>query len=335
MNSRYNTYSILGINRLARVVDSHVLVVIGLGAARLAADVTCVRPSARMHPQVFLKIVRAVEGLVTDVARVRLVLLVLLHVPQAVVLADKLRATVVARVRPHVPMGIHVRRVIAVPVERRAALITFERLGAARRVRPLVQLQIPLGAERLRADLTLVRPLAVVHAHMHRQRRAQVDALADRALDVLALALSVRDESAIVGATHVTRQTGHVDKSLVAVRARLRLLVVRLLVPGELLLRVEHLAAMAYVILELLLDVEMMPVFVLGQIRVSAEGLVAQTAPDGRVTGVAVRVFLQLLLGEERLVAHGTRERLDAQMTFHVELEVLLAIKILAALATL
>lgn len=206
------------------------------------------------------------EGLVAYIARVRLVLLVLLHVPQAVVLADELRAAVVARVRPHVPMGIHVRRVIAVTVERRAALIALERLGAARRVRPLVQLQIPLGAERLGADLTLVRPFAVVHAHMHRQRRSQVDTLADRTLDVLALALSVGNESAIVGATHVTRQTGHVDKSLVAVRARLGLLVVRLLVPGELFLRVEHLAAVAYVVLELLLDVEVMPVFVLSQI---------------------------------------------------------------------
>lgn len=316
-------------------MDSHVLVVIGLGAAGLAADVTRVRPRARVHSQMLLEIVRAVEGLVADVARVRLVLLVLLHVPQAVVLADELRAAVVARVRPHVPMGIHVGRVIAVTVERRAALITLERLGAARRVRPLVQLQVPLGAERLGADLALVRPLAVVHAHVHRQRRSQVDALADRALDVLALALGVGDESAIVSATHVTRQAGHVDEPLVAVRARLRLLVVRLLVPGELLLRVEHLAAVAYVVLELLLDVEVMPVLVLGQIRVSAEGLVAQATPDGRVAGVAVGVLLQLLLGEERLVAHGTWERLDAQMALHVKLEVLLAVKILAALPAL
>lgn len=32
------------------MMDSHVLVVIGLGAAGLAADVTCVRPRARVHP---------------------------------------------------------------------------------------------------------------------------------------------------------------------------------------------------------------------------------------------------------------------------------------------
>lgn len=133
----------------------------------------------------------------------------------------------------------------------------------------------------------------------------------------------------------MTRQAGHVDKSLIAVRARLGFLVMSLFVPGELLLRVKHLATVAYVILELLLDVEMMSVFVLCQIRISAEGLVAQTTPDGRITGVAVGVLLQFLLGKECLVAHGTRERLDAQVTFHVELEVLLPVEILAALSAL
>lgn len=275
------------------------------------------------------------EGLVAHVARVRLVLLVLLYMPQAVVLTDELRATVVARVRPYVPMGIHVRRVIAVTIERRAALITFEGLGATCRVCPFVQLQVPLGAERLGANLTFVRSLAVVHAHMHRQRRSQVDTLADRTLDVLTLALSVGNKTTIVSATHVTRQAGHVDKSLIAVRARLGLLVVSLFVPGELLLRVEHLAAVTYVVLEFLLDVEMMSVFVLSQIRISAEGLVAQTTPDRRVAGVAVGVLLQLLLSKECLVAHGTRERLDPQVTFHVEFEILLPVEILAALSAL
>lgn len=166
--SSSDPYSILGIYRLSRVMDSHVLVVIGFGTAGFAADVTRVRPRARVHPQVLLEIVRAVEGLIAHVARVCLVFFMLLHVPQAVVLADELGAAVVARIRPHVPMGIHVRRVIAVTVERRAALITFEGLGTARCMCPLVQLQVPLGAERLGADLTFVRPLAVVHAHMHR-----------------------------------------------------------------------------------------------------------------------------------------------------------------------
>lgn len=153
-------------------MDSHVLVVIGLGAAGLAADVTRVRSRARVHPQMLLEIVRAMEGLVAYVARVRLVLLVLLHVSQTVVLADELRAAIVARVRTHVTVGIHMRRVVAVTIKGRAALITLERLSAACRMRPLVQLQIPLGAECLGADLTLVRPFAVVHAHVHRQRRS-------------------------------------------------------------------------------------------------------------------------------------------------------------------
>lgn len=131
----------------------------------------------------------------------------------------------------------------------------------------------------------------------------------------------------------MTRQTGHVDESLVAIRARLGLLVVRLLVPGELLLRVKHLAAVAYIVFEFLLDVEVMPILVLRQIRISAESLVAQATFDGRVTGVAVGMFVQFLLGEERLVAYRARKRFDAQVPLHMQLEVLLPIKILTALS--
>lgn len=133
----------------------------------------------------------------------------------------------------------------------------------------------------------------------------------------------------------MTSQTGHVDESFVTIRACLGLLVVRLLVPGELLLRVEHFTAMAYIVFEFLLDVEVMPVFVLRQIRIPAKSLVAQTTLDGRVTGVAVGMFVQFLLGEKRLVAHGARKRLDAQVSFHMQLEVLLPIKILTALSAL
>jgi len=117
-----------------------VLVVIGLGAAGFAANVTRVRSRTRVHPQMFLEIVGAMEGLVAYVARVRLVLLVLFDVSQAVVLANELRAAIIARVGTHVTVGIHVRRVVAVTIKGSAALITLERLGAASRVRPLVQL---------------------------------------------------------------------------------------------------------------------------------------------------------------------------------------------------
>jgi len=77
-----------------------------------------------------------------------------------------------------------------------------------------------------------------------------------------------------MGTAHVARQTSHMDKTLITVCTRFWLFVMCLFVPGKLLLRVKHLATMAYIILELLLDVEMMPILVLRQIRISAEGLV-------------------------------------------------------------
>lgn len=168
MDDLMGPYLVLCIYRLTRVMNSHVLVMIRLGAAGLATDMACVRSRARVHSQVLLQIVRAMEGLVAHIARVRFVLFVLLHVSQAVVLTDELCATVVACIRPYISVGVHVRRVVAVTIERRAALITLKRLGAASGVSPLVQLQIPLGAERFRADLTFVRPFAVVNAHVHR-----------------------------------------------------------------------------------------------------------------------------------------------------------------------
>jgi len=61
-------------------MNSHVLVVIGFGATGLAADVTRIWPCTRVHPQMLFEIVRAMEGLVAHIARVRFVLLVFLHV---------------------------------------------------------------------------------------------------------------------------------------------------------------------------------------------------------------------------------------------------------------
>lgn len=251
-------------------MNSDVLVVIGLGTARLSADVARVGPRPRVDSQVLLEIVGSMEGLVAHVAGVLLVFLVLLDVSQAVVLPDELSPAVVAGVGPDVPVGVHVGRVVTVPVKSGATLIALEGLGAAGGVGPLVQLKVPLGAECLGADLALVGPLAIVDAHVYRQGGAKVDALADGTLDVLVFALGVRHEATIVGTTHVAGETGHVDEALVAVGAGLGLLVVGLLVPGELLLRVEDFATVTDVVLQLLFDVQVVTVLVLGEIRVSA-----------------------------------------------------------------
>lgn len=97
----------------------------------------------------FLQVVRSVESLVANVTRVCFVLLVLLHVSQAIVLSYELSAAVVARVWTHIAVGVHVSRVVAVTIKGSAALIALERFGAASCMSPLVQLKIPLGAEGL------------------------------------------------------------------------------------------------------------------------------------------------------------------------------------------
>lgn len=82
------------------------------------------------------------------------------------------------------------------------------------------------------------------------------------------------------------------DESFVTIRARLGLLVMCFLVPGKLLLRVKYFTAVAYIVFELFLDVEMMPIFMLRQIRIPAESLVAQATLDGRVASVTVGMFV-------------------------------------------
>lgn len=100
----------LGGDGLARVVDLHVLVVVGLVAGRLAADVAGEGPRAAVHLHVLGQVVAAVEGLAAlgHLAHVLLGHLVLAHVSLAVVLADELAAAVVARVGPHRLVRVHV-----------------------------------------------------------------------------------------------------------------------------------------------------------------------------------------------------------------------------------
>lgn len=294
-----------------------------------------VRSRSRVYPQMFLQIVRPMESLLADLARVRLVLLMFLHVPQTVILPDKLRSTIVASVRSNIPVRVHVSSVVAVSVKRRAALVALERFGAPRSVGPLMQLQIPLGAEGLGADLALVRSFSIVHSHVHRQRASQIDTLANRALHVLHLSLSVWNEPSIVSSSHMSRETRHMNKSLVTISASLRFLVVSLLVPGKLLLGMKNFAAMTDVILEFFLDVEMVSVLVLGEIGVSSESFVAEVAFNRGVSSVTVHVLVEFLFGQERFIAGGARERFDPQVPLHVKFEVLLAVEILTALAAL
>lgn len=245
------------------MVYLHVLVVIRLRRGSFTADVAGVRPESAVDAHVIFQVVGPVEGLAAHLTTEHLLVLVLFHVSLAVVLSDELRPTVVTSVRSDALVRVHVGRVVALSDERPLALVALERLRDSRGVRPLVQLQVPLGGEVFVADETRVRPLAAVVAYVHLQRRLQVDALADGALDVLRVLVPRREEPVVVGAAHVTRQTRHVYELLVAVRARFGLGVVDLFVPRQLLLRVEHLLAEANVILHLLLDVQVVTVSVL------------------------------------------------------------------------
>lgn len=149
------------------------LVVVRLIAGRLPADVTGERSRPAVHFHMFRQVVRSVERLTAllDLAHEFLSHLVFAHVSLAVVLADELAAAVVAGVGAHGLVRVHVRHELAVADEgagarrHRAAV----GLGRARHVRPAVQLQVPLGGERLVAHHAHVRPRARVCQHVRAQ----------------------------------------------------------------------------------------------------------------------------------------------------------------------
>lgn len=95
-------------------------------------------------------------------------------------------------------------------------------------------------------------------------------------------------------------------------RARLGLVVVDLLVPGEFLLRVEHLTARAYEIFSFFLDVVMMPIAMLDEIRVPPKSFIAHRAFDGSFARVNVLVFVQFLFRKERFLANDTFVRFNS-----------------------
>lgn len=291
-------------------MDFDVFVVIGFGAGRLAANVARVRPDPRVHFQMLREVVTSVKGLsaIGHLARVHLLVLVLFHVPQAVVLSDELASAVVARVRSDGLVRVHVRGVIRLPDESALTELAFERLAGAVGVRPLVQLQIPLGGEVFVTDDARVRFVPRVSLHVRFDGRLEVHLVAHRTRDVLVDSLLVGHEVVIVSPPHVPSERSDVDKLLVAVKTRFGLVVVNLLMPGELLLRMEHLPACAYVISQLFFHFKVVPVSMLSHIGITTEGEVAQIALDGSFSGVHVPVLQHFLSRYERFSASVASE---------------------------
>lgn len=81
------------------MMNLNVFIVIRLGGGRFAANMTGIRSIAAMHPHVILQIVRTMKRLPAHVATVRFFVFVLFDVSLTVVLANKLRPAIVARVR--------------------------------------------------------------------------------------------------------------------------------------------------------------------------------------------------------------------------------------------
>lgn len=139
-------------NRLPCMMDIYMLVMIRFGRRCFTADMTRVWPVPTVYSHMILQIIGAMKRLTTQLAVVHLGILVLLHVSLAVVLSDKFRPAIVARVGLEVFVRIHVRDKVALANESAPTKVAFERFLRSGLVRVSVQLQVPLCGELFAAN---------------------------------------------------------------------------------------------------------------------------------------------------------------------------------------
>lgn len=128
-------------------------------------------------------------------------------------------------------MSVHMSSIVGFPNESPLAQLTLKWFCGPRGVRPLVQLQIPLGGKALVADQTGERLMTAMIAYVHLEIGSQIHTLTDRTFDVLRHPLLIGEEAFVVGSSDMSGEAGHVDEFLAAVRAGFRFRIVDLLVP--------------------------------------------------------------------------------------------------------
>lgn len=263
---------------IPRVMDLNVFVVIRLGGRRLAANVARERPLASVYAPVLGQVIRSVEFLVADITSEVLLLFVLARVPHPVRLAHKLAAAVIACVRPYRPVRIHVRDVVVLTDKCVRTHGALERFRRPVRVRPLVLLQVPLGAELLVANLTRVLVLFLgVRLEVGFKARLQVFLVTVRTRYSLVLQQRIL---VWMRQPDVACQAVAVDEAFAAEWTHLGLFLVRLFVPVEFGLRNERFATLAYVVFLVRALVQVVPVAMLCQVGVAAEAGEADIALD-------------------------------------------------------
>lgn len=183
----------------------HVLIMIRLSRGSLPTNMAGIRPQATMYAHMIFEIIGPMKRFPADLTTEHFLVLVLFDMSLAVVLSDELSPAVIASVGPDALMRVHVSDVVGLPDEGALALVALEGLGHPRRVRPLVQLQVPLGREVLIADQASVGSLAAVVTYVDFQRGLQVHPFANGTLHVLRVLVTRRKKPVVVRSAHVPR----------------------------------------------------------------------------------------------------------------------------------
>lgn len=132
------------------------LIVIGLCRRAFATDGAVERTLACVDASMLNQIIMPMERLVALVAGELLVAVMLPPMPHIVVLAYELAPAVLARVRLDLLVGVHVILEVQLAHECLGAVLALERLGCAIRMHPRMYFEIPFGGEALVANGAIV-----------------------------------------------------------------------------------------------------------------------------------------------------------------------------------
>lgn len=249
-----------------------------------------------------------------------LVCFVFTCVPQPIVFARKLTATVVACVRFDCFVGVHVRNVFGFPDECLRTQIAFKWFGRSARMDPLVLFQVPFGCQRFIANGAFVccSRFAMLF-HVHFQTRFNIFLFAIWTFHRIPFehmkALCVRQ-------SNVTHQAILMHESLPTIRTAFGLDVVRFTMPCDFRLRMKYFATRTNEVFCLRPQFQVMPITMLDQIAEALETFHTQATLQWRFVVMDSHVLDHILSQNETLRAIRAPMLAYVQVPFQMNTEI-------------
>jgi len=285
------------------VMSSNVLVVIRFSARRLRTNMTRVRFNASVSPHVFRQIIATVKGFVANRTTVGFSRLVFFDMTDAIVLTYELSTAVVASVRPDVAVRSNVSLITGQHEESALTVFALVRFTITRGVSPFMHLQIPIGTELFRTHVTRVRFVGRVDLHMLSERRPDTSDFTDRTQDVGGSG-RLGQVRVVMCVSYVSREARGVNVAFAAVHALFRFQIMNFFMPLKFLDGVKNFPTVTEIVFNFFSHFEMVEIFVLDQIGLTSERLVAQTALVRSMSRMSIIMFVKFDSRQKGFITH-------------------------------